>query len=198
MHVHARLYHDPTSSVGSCRIDGDVAGVGNLGDALTAPPADVSERPCLGTPGGRLASAQCPWEVAVSPLAIIVTLLPLLLTLGGVMSDLLTVHAARRALDRLAREAAWLFGCESARRQVRSRAAEYFARFAPHVAHRVLIEDDRVVMVELEESVPTRFLWLIGLRTIPVRAGSRRHALAAWEWLHPEEQLTARRQPGDD
>lgn len=134
----------------------------------------------------------------MSPLAVVVTALPLLLTLAGVTCDLLTARAARRALDRLARETAWLFGAEASRELVRSRAAEYFARFAPHVVHRVQIEDNRVVVVELEQRMPTRFLWIIGLRTIPMRAGSRRHALAAWEWQHPEERRTARRLPGED
>lgn len=134
----------------------------------------------------------------MSPLAAIVTASPLLITIGGVASDLLAVRAAQRALHRMAQETAGLFGFTSARGRVHSRAAEYFARFAPHVAHRVHIEDDRVIVVELEQGVPTRFLWLIGLRTLPVRASSRCHAQAAWEWSHPEEYLIAQRKPYDD
>jgi hypothetical protein len=57
-----------------------------------------------------LLGAVSPWEVAASPLALVITLLPWLLTLGAVVSAVLAVRAARRAIDRLARNTAWLLG----------------------------------------------------------------------------------------
>lgn len=118
-------------------------------------------------------------------LAYVVASLPLLLTLAGVAWDAVAVTSARRELADTARRAAWLLGMESVRGQMRARACEYFALSAPEVSHRVRIEDDRRVVVDLERLVPMRFLWVIGLPAIPVHATACRNALAAWEWRYP-------------
>lgn len=112
--------------------------------------------------------------------------LPLLLTLAGLAVDGMTVRRAHEHLARLARDAIFLGTMERERQLVRLQVVSYVARAAPQVTCRVRVEEGHFVVVELERSVRPRFLRLLGLPAISIRASERRRSWSAWDWLHPD------------